>query len=300
MRYWRLINQTGWALCIGSLGHPQIHLASFDGEATALRHSRGDVCWGIWMDRTIPEAWDVVWMDVLCASSWPRAVTGTVNTTELSGAGLCSSWSCCVTLWLCCHCRKPCRCSSSTRPMSTPGTRTGRRLCMWQLPTRQWNVRRSWSPCWAVSMCRTAAGARRCTTPPSTATSRWAPSPTLHCSPGLVSVHTPGLLCLALGWAPMSLTPRVPGTRLLPQLWVPYLEKHGSDGRYLCRARVRVRCACAPGGLDVLSPALGCPWLFAAGLPVKMSGRKERRENWWINFILKKCAALRDPVPLLF
>lgn len=63
VRYRWLINPTGWAPCIGSLAHPQIHLASVECGAIALSDSRGDVCWGIGMANSIPEAWEVVWRD---------------------------------------------------------------------------------------------------------------------------------------------------------------------------------------------------------------------------------------------
>lgn len=212
---------------------------------------------------------------------WPRlspSVLGELLSSlraQLGGAAGWSecSWSCRWRL-LCCHCRKPCRCSSSTRPTSTPGTRTGRRRCTWRPPTRRWSALRSWSPCWAASTCQTAAGARRCTTPPSTATSRWAlpASPALPCWAQLLS-HL--LLLACSGW--LWTEPHVPDpavTWLLPRLWdgFPACRNTAVAGRSLCRARVWVRCACTPGEVAVplLPAAPGCPCFFGAGLPVKI------------------------------
>lgn len=73
-------------------------------------------------------------------------------------------------------CRKQCKYWSSTRLMSTRGTRTGRPRCTWRLPTRRSSVQKWSFPCWAASTSPTEGGARPCTTLLWMATWRWVPS----------------------------------------------------------------------------------------------------------------------------
>lgn len=71
------------------------------------------------------------------------------------------------------------------------------------------------------------------------------------------------------------------------------VQKHGSGWRYLCRARVRVRCAGTPGELAVPPAAPASPCFFGAGLPVKIRVAEWREgKTGGFHFILKKPAAV--------
>lgn len=202
---------------------------------------------------------------------------------------------------LCCHCRKRCRYWLSTRLMSMLGTRTGRHRCTWRLPTRQWSARRSSSPCWVASMSLTEAGGQHCTMRLWMATLRqvvW------ERNWWLVDLffqfkRLPAMAGSRL--SPISLTPRNPVAQLLSKLWqVFYLQKQGSGWKVLCRTNMRGACRLGELAMPQALATRVCPGLFWAWVCENKSGRMERRENWWIPFILKKCSAVWDPVSLLF